>query len=104
MTHLWVKEELPAGNVTYRRTFGILRVPPTLTHSAALSSAFRAVRSACSGLTLSKPRHLSRGVEGLTHHSDAILTSKRIFNSFLGIWVVKPDFINPETVFMPSGG
>src|SRR4030067_781850 len=24
----------------------------------------------------------------LTHHSDAILTSKRIFNPFLGIWVV----------------
>ena len=40
----------------------------------------------------------------LTHHSDAILTSKRILNPFLGIRVVKPDFINPETVFIPSGG
>jgi hypothetical protein len=68
MTHLWVEEELPVGNVTYRRTFGILRVPPTL-----------------------------------IHHSDAILASKRIFNPFLGIRVVKPDFINPETVFIPSG-
>jgi hypothetical protein len=41
ITHLWVEEEFPVGNVTYRRTLGILRKPPTLTHSAALSSALQ---------------------------------------------------------------
>jgi hypothetical protein len=38
----------------------------------------------------------------LTYNSDTILASKRIFNPFMGIWVIMPDSINPETVFIPS--
>ncbi len=38
----------------------------------------------------------------LTYNGDAILASIRILNPFMGIWVIIPDSINPETVFMPS--
>ena len=37
------------------------------------------------------------------HDSDTILASKRIFNPFLGIWVIAPGSINPKTVFIPPG-
>ena len=38
----------------------------------------------------------------LTYQSDTILASKRVFNPFLGMGVIIPDSINPETVLMPS--
>ena len=38
----------------------------------------------------------------LTHNSETILASKGIFYPFMGIGVIMPDSINPETVFIPT--